>query len=249
MISEIIKVKDYDPINMANPRQERGGLVSNFNAQYDSFYKHIVVPFGVYELNSRLLNTDIEKESNKIKDTVKTLNEYKKKAESLIEELQGKALEQTVSNYSQIFGVEAKNHKSSANKWLWIGWIAMVLFLGASFLLYNIFKDETSLNATQIIFKVAILVALLFIITFTFKQYSINKHLYTLNKHRENTLNSYKLFIDSIRPEDNDVRNAIMMQVSRAIYEQGKTGYISEKGSEPENPSIIEMIRTVQKSQ
>ena len=79
-------------------------------------------------------------------------------------------------------------------------------------------------------------------IGFSVKQFSINKHLFTLNKHRENALNSYKLFSGTIGSDDPQARSQLMLQVARAIYEHGSSGYLVQRGDMKE-PSIIELTR------
>lgn len=93
----------------------------------------------------------------------------------------------------------------------------------------------------NVVIKITIISILIYLVTFSFKQFSIHKHLYTINKHRENALNSYKLFTETIGEDDSTSRHALMLEVAKAIYELSKTGYISDK--ESGNTSIIEFTK------
>ncbi len=101
-------------------------------------------------------------------------------------------------------------------------------------------------DVPNILIKVTILSFLVYLVTFSFKQFSINKHLYTTIKHRENAISSYKLFSDTISKDDTTSRHALMIEVAKAIYELSKTGYISEK--ESGNTSFVELTRLFTKN-
>ena len=84
----------------------------------------------------------------------------------------------------------------------------------------------------------------IFVISFSFRQYSINKHLSTINKHRQNGLNSFKLFVESINKEDYESRNSLMLQLAKAIYKKTTTGYINDK-NQGVNSGIIEITKMI----
>ncbi len=69
-------------------------------------------------------------------------------------------------------------------------------------------------------------------------------HLYTLNKHRGNTLSSYKLFIQTMGTEDKETRSLLMRDVSKSIFDAGQTGYISSKDA-PETSNIINEVTKI----
>lgn len=97
---------------------------------------------------------------------------------------------------------------------------------------------------SQIFTRVLALSMWVFITTFAFRQFSINKHLSTVNRHRANALNSYNLFINSIDPTDKQTRNALILTVSKAIYDQTNTGHLSSRTSQS-SPSILEWNKIV----
>jgi hypothetical protein len=41
------------------------------------------------------------------------------------------------------------------------------------------------------------------------------------------------------------VRNALMLSVAKAIYEQSKSGYLNDKGEDSTSPSIIELTKLI----
>lgn len=106
--------------------------------------------------------------------------------------------------------------------------------------------DTTNIYAIVIslLTRLLIISIWIYLITFCFRQFSVNKHLATVNKHRANALNSYKLFVDTIGKEDAPARHELMLQVAKAIYEQTQTGHLSKQG-DAGNSSIIELTRLI----
>lgn len=187
------------------------------------------------------------------------INETKKnqnRVHDILNELQEKASKTTVSKYAKVFESEAAEHKKNSKKWLmWgiISSIALALFIICSYA-FNWFsvisEDENARNRIfysipALVTKVIIISLGLYLISFCFKQYSVNKHLETTNKHRQNALNSYLLFTESIIGDDHNSRNNLMVQVAKAIYEHTSTGYLSSKQQETNNSGIIEFTKFI----
>lgn len=240
MVNTLVKIRDFNPAS-DNPKNVQNSLITSFGNEYENFKKDYIIPFKVYEL---------EKDVNRIGITEKKdeLNGLIEQVKILKTELEEKAVEASVSNYAKVFEKEANKHNYAS--WIWLGFA--IALSGVTLCVIWAYFDYHPLYSNQlsyIVTKITVLLLLFFLVTFLFKQFSVNRHLYTLNKHRENTLNSYKLFIEGLGESEMDVRNAIMMQVAKAIYEQGKSGYINEKGSDMETPSVIELIRTLPKSE
>lgn len=177
------------------------------------------------------------------------LNNAQERFNALLQELEQKAKEKTTEDYADVFKNAAKFNRESSNIWLIGSFVAIVSF--CFFIIYEnqIITIDTSKGATVITLeylrRLLIISFFIYIITFLIKQYSIKKHLETLNTHRQNTLNSYNLFLRSIGSADQDVKNALMVEVARAIYESGQTGYINSKDDGNNAPSIMEVTKFI----
>jgi hypothetical protein len=97
---------------------------------------------------------------------------------------------------------------------------------------------------TALVTKILIIAVIIFLMSFSFKQYSVNRHLQTLNTQRQKALNSYKLFTESISKDDTNSHNALMIQVAKAIYEPQSTGFLNEKGQQI-NSGIVELTKII----
>jgi len=85
----------------------------------------------------------------------------------------------------------------------------------------------------------------IFLVSFAFKQFRVNMHLYTLNKHRANTLKSFEYLSKAPDKLDPASYNAILMKVAESIYDAGQTGYIASSESNNDMPSIIDMTKII----
>lgn len=175
--------------------------------------------------------------------------------EDILKELQKKTAEITVSDYANVFKIQAEKYNFESYIWLIIGVIISIIFV--CLIVFGVYKnipteeiitskgvELVKYNFGNLLIKVLVFAIQIFLISFSFKQFSINKHLSTINKHRQNGFNSFKLFVDSVSKDDNATRNSLMLQLSKAVYEQSTTGYISDKNSNI-NSSILEITKMI----
>jgi hypothetical protein len=180
----------------------------------------------------------------------------KSETQALLISLQEKAKEVSLHDYAEVFSKQAKLHSNwgwnlgAGQTWLFVTMFFIGLFCYFVYNIDSLFPIEIEkVNATVItieyITRVLIVSFQIYIITFCAKQFNIQQHLATVNKHRENTLNSYKLFIDSLGDTDSEIKPALMMEVAKAIYDSGQTGYLGSNDKSEGSPSLIEMTKYV----
>ncbi|NQU54163.1 MAG: hypothetical protein HQ522_16670 [Bacteroidetes bacterium] len=150
-------------------------------------------------------------------------------------------------NYAESFRKQATKHNWISFGWLGAGILSIGLFIYLIFCaeIYNNLKTQDVINGvavyniTNIVLKVAIISLQIFFISFAFKQFSVNRHLCTVNKHRANAFDSYEFFAAATK-DDTESQKTLMLQLAKAIYEQSSTGYLSG-GKDNVNPSILEI--------
>jgi hypothetical protein len=183
-------------------------------------------------------------------ENVENVNKLEKRSFSILDELEKKAVSVSTSDYAEIFQNQSHQYKKSSRKWALSGVIIFIFFLILVFK-FHVFDNlptETLVDGhvmyhvSNIILKITSIALIVFFISFSIRQFSINRHLCTINKHRQNALNSYKLFIETISPNDTVNRHNLMLQLAKAIYDQTNTGYISDKGNNV-NGSIVEITK------
>lgn len=189
-------------------------------------------------------------------DLVNEMSGLKNDTKSIFDELAKKASSQNVSDYAKIFELEAKKYLDQSKNWIITGIALSVVFVVViilialtEFLPTEIINEATKqiqgYNITNILTKLLIIAIIVYLISFSFKQFSVNRHLHTLNKHRQNALNSYQLFVKTIGADDVNSRNVLMIQVAKSIYEHSQsTGYLSEKRQNV-NSGIVELTKII----
>ncbi|GAB2685154.1 hypothetical protein GCM10027037_03260 [Mucilaginibacter koreensis] len=106
-------------------------------------------------------------------------------------------------------------------------------------------SEYTPEVAVHVLGRFLLVSLVIFIISFAFKQYRVNMHLYTLNKHRANTLKSFEYLTKAPDKLEAASYNAILMEVAKSIYEAGQTGYIATSETNNDVPSIIDMTKII----
>ena len=256
-------------IDKDGSQQFRGhqNIINDFKNWYDWNYQGFDKQnkprnfFTIYNACKNLSNQTLSKDQEKLRKYIDEAEKAKKDIHIILSELRKKAGDETVVDYANIFKQQAERYSfyklslrpfrfkvGAAEIWLFISLLSGIGLIIAINFIAHIFplnpSDPIEIKIILLVTRFAFISFLIFLVTFFFRQYSISKHLYTLNKHRQNTLDSYKLFLQSVGRDDTTTRNALMMEVAKAIYEAGNTGYISSK-NDYTTPSVIEMTRLI----
>jgi len=197
-------------------------------------------------------STQISKIEKAVQETEGSLRRIQQRSTELTEEVDQKidsVLQQTknfsakgaLTTYSEIFNDEAQNvNKPAIEKWTWVLIILFGLEIGVALLLFYVFlpsaidisKDFKS-ETVGITFLIGVLLTKAFIlsviavaINHALKNLNAQRHLYTTNKFKANSLASFKAFIDAT--DSKEVVDKIIEKVAIAVYTQGVSGYLSK---------------------
>ncbi len=226
--------------------------------------------FGVYQNLSnvyRYIKDFDPGRDKKLKDVIKKseerirkLNEDLSKTEELLQQAQKKAVQSEVIDYGNFFGQEAIKNDIAAqtNRWFMFGSILATALMSIIFLqnIKFISSEELTfienilqtINAQNILIKFILLSLCGYLIAHFSKVHYTEKNLYNLNIQRQNALNSHKQILDSViateSENEKEIRNAILLELTRAIFANHETGYL--KGSK-DNPSPSSQIVEITK--
>ncbi len=184
-------------------------------------------------------------------------------AKSLLDSLQNKVATQITYDYANIFLNQSKLHSkqiakgeetffSSSTKWLFSG--LLFTFLPLALLVFDFsllgflvidYSESNIKIASTWLKRITIVGILLYIAKFSFNQFSINQHLATLNKHRSNALQTFKLFIDSISQDDSQTKNTLLVEVAKTIFDVGNTGFLNKDQIDIKGSSIHEVTKVL----
>ena len=198
----------------------------------------------------------------KSEERIKKLNEDLSKAETLLHEAQNKTVQGELVDYGNFFGNEAKKNDLVAklNQKLMLGSIVLTAVLSIVFLQGVKFISSDGLtffenilqtiNAQNILIKFVLLSLGGYLIAYFSKVHSAEKNLYNLNIQRQNALESHKQILDSViateSENEKEIRNAILLELTKAIFANHETGYLKHIGHNPAPSSqIVEITKSM----
>ena len=187
-------------------------------------------------------------------------DKYNKKFSSISEELKktqnqvaNLTLSKVASSYGDIFKKQANSNKTLSKKF-------GVLFYTASLLscvvVYCFFQFDDTVQSSyafeliiksNLINKVFVFSIMLLIISSLRREYLALRHQFTLNTHRQNGIESHKAILDSVKEtqdkKDIEISNAILLELTKAIFDPQETGFVKAQSSSYGN-KIIEISKS-----
>lgn len=228
----IEQIQGFNP-NQGNPQSVRDEIANNIRNNYNEFFEHLFPRLKLHILEKEFSTQKIQNTLKESKSLLEEIQKQKQKGEEILKVMREISAVAGVSNFAGVFGEQAKKHKKSANWWLIVSIITAVAigcFLWWVFdQLVETIKSEVGFQVSIQIFLAKILLLSFFSVVFyqIVKNYNANMHLYTLNKHRENSLKTFQAFVESTN--DPKTKDAVLIQATKAIFEAGDTGYVSSK--------------------
>ena len=223
--------------------------------------KQLLGPIVAYLKSKRAeqLETQVNANvANTVTDAVEKLNaetdrlqKQSDQVEQLKNQMENLLAEESVSKHEKIFEEQANKHKQVAFWWL----LSTVgLIIGFGFIFYWLF-NALKLGGTELvgvlqnIFTKGFFLSLVYLVlNRSIKNYTAEKHLEVVNRHRQNALRTFNAFVSSTG-ENQETRDAVLLAATNAIFDANQSGYLSTKirGSESAS-SIPQVIKAVMPS-
>ena len=73
------------------------------------------------------------------------------------------------------------------------------------------------------------------------KNYTAEKHLETINRHRQNALATFEAFAEAAG-ENQETRDAVLLASTDAIFEANQSGYLSTRTSRSDSANPIQQV-------
>ena len=221
-------------------KQQLGQVVTHLKAKSAEQLETTVnttVAETVEELKAEkdLLQKQREEAEQNESDREKEFAELKNK-------LADESAKKLTSEQQVTFAEQAERHQDAAWAWLGvasslvIGLVVWIIFWG----LLDILKLEGSewTVVLQNIFKKGSVLTLFYIaLNRSIKNYTAQKHLEVVNRHRQKALDTFPKLVDSLG-NNPETRHAVLSAATNAIFDANQTGYLSTKtkGTESVNP-------------
>lgn len=183
----------------------------------------------VRELRSELLTIkeNVNKELNEILDT----------ARQTVSEI-------GVASHAIHFKNEADENLRESKNWLTALIMMVIITVGWGILCFFIHPEskESSDVLQFTIAKLIVISGLYFALSMITKNYKAHRHNYIVNKHKQNSLNSFEAFVKGAG-EDIQTKNAVLISATQSIFSAQPSGYSSQE-AETEPSKIIEILKT-----
>ena len=230
-------------------KQQLGPTVSYLNStraeQLETQVKASVadtVTDAVEKLNMEV--DRFQKQSNQAEQIIAKSQEEFNQLNSQFKEVMAK---ESVSEFAEIFDKQADKHKWTAYGWLLSTVLLSVGFGWIFYWLFNILKLEATewVGILQNIFTKGFLLSLIYLVlNRSIKNYTAQKHLEVVNRHRQNALETFERFVSSAARQE--TKEEVLLAATNAIFDANQSGYLSTKvrGSESVSP-IQQVVRAV----
>ena len=237
------QIQTFDPLQ-ENPQHTRDDIANKISSCHEQLFENAFLYLDIFILLKKNSKSDLDKLTKQAKEVVSEIEDQKKNVEQITNALREASAELGVSKFADVFNNQAEQNKATANKWLYVSivlTVAITLFLWITFDQLNAaLENNTNFQISLQTFLTKALILSFASIVFyqAVKNYNANMHLHALNKHRRNSLASFQAFVEST--DDVRIRDTVLIQATKAIFEAGETGYISSK-----NTSSIGALETI----
>lgn len=244
---------DFNPQD-PNVLQVREGIITNFHRYVNNLHNSLAEPIAYQSSVSRNSSDQlaVEKEIIKAKEkdldeTIARIKSFEDDVVSLSENLKVQASESGVTQEAIHFNTEANEHQDSAKNWqnaIWIFACLIIIFAFVSILFLKPPSAGISETINFVANKLMIFGVLVYMLNVATKSYQSHMHNRTVNRHRKNSLLTYRTLIDGAFNED--TKDKILESASNCIYSHQDSGYI--KNCDNSGSSINSIIELMPKS-
>ena len=174
-------------------------------------------------------------------------NEVKRQEDfnQLKDQMQDLLAKESVSEYGTIFEKQANEHKGAARGWLISTVLLSIGFGGVFVWLFNVLRlgGTEWIGVLQNIFTKGFLLSLIYLLlNRSIKNYTAQKHLEVINRHRQNALDTFERFVSSAARQE--TKEEVLLAATNAIFDANQSGYLSAKMRGNENVSpILQVIK------
>ena len=175
-------------------------------------------------------------------------SERQKEFSDLKLEVQNQLARKPISQYKQIFADQAKKHRNTARGWLVVTGVLTLAFGGIFvWLLQELGPagSELPLVLQNLLTKGFFLSLIYLLLNRCIKNYTAEKHLETVNCHRQNALETFDAFVAAAEG-DRETRDAVLLAATNCIFDANQSGYLAAKTSRSESTSPIQhVVKTI----
>tara|TARA_Y100000310_G_C20570640_1_gene757825 strand:+ start:241 stop:1212 length:972 start_codon:yes stop_codon:yes gene_type:complete len=236
-----------------NIAQERQNLLNSITHQYGHIFniEKMMLPY-LYAKNHKY--DEIFKKINEsyqgIREQEKNINKVAKDSQEALDSIKTTTGDAVSLYYSKVFAIQASEHDGKAQPWFWSavisGVVLLLVLIGwLYFALSGKIKTDDWYNMMPILISKGLIISVLYLALHQcIKNYKTHRHLYILNKHRDNALKTFEAFVNA-SSKDKDVRDTLLTIAAKSIYNINKTGYLSKEEQGNFNLTLNDIMKHI----
>ena len=198
---------------------------------------HSMVASDIEKARSNLASANQEFETAKV-----NLKQQQEDVSRVLQSVQAAAKEVGATQ-------EAIHFDRLARSYFWVSMIWLLFaalfgtgaFVYAVFHLPNVAAPDLPTFAKLIVPRLIVVSLLLTGLFFCLRNFSAVSHNQVVNRHRQTALSTFKTFVSSTN--DNHVKNAVLLQATRAIFLPQPSGYLKGETESPQISQITEVVK------
>lgn len=148
-----------------------------------------------------------------------------------VDAIRAASAEAGVQHHAETFHKAAERHETAARRWLWaaIGaGVATAVSVVSIVVFWDVRGDISEADVLQLILAKAVVLAIGLYFTFSAgRVYRANAHLLVVNRHREDSLRTYRAFAEGA--SDQETKSKVLLEAAHAIFGQVPTGLAPTK--------------------
>ena len=254
-INSIEQIKSFSSMQGPDVRQS---LIDNITNNYNNSWFKTISPIVAYCTKAGTDYESLQRQAHEALENIKKeheqakqeIEETQKYIMALKEAVQKAAKSVGVTNHTVNFQEAANMFEKSRDKWFW--WIialsiVIMAYSSITFWWCPVVLEEPYLYkfAQAILPRFTGLIVLFYILITCGNNYRAQAHNYIINKNKQNALSTFETFVKATNNEE--IRNAVLLQTTKAIFSNPKSGYLKEDGSDDEPTQIIEIVKDMSK--
>lgn len=250
--SIVEQISNFSPQANPNPQEIRDSYSDEVKNVYSILFDRLITPLKTYSFEERTSKKNIAELSKKAEEELSFIRSMRVQVDKILESSRKASSTIGISAYSTVFEEQADEHKKMARRWLIASIVMLIALLSISIYMFSqtlsMLGNENLEPLNLFALSVAKLV-FLSILYYSFyqivKNFNINKHLYTINRHRSNVLKTFESFMSST--DDSKIRDTVLIKACDSIFSVGDTGYFANKESAKDGLELVNIMNPLQK--
>lgn len=255
-LSNIDSIKNFT-VDAYNAMAERNSVAAVLINSYEDSFNQLspIITYcekeGTdYQFLQQKVNKIAEDIGAKYEEVSEEFTRKKSELDNVLEAAKKAAHEVGVTQHTINFEETSKKYSTLSIWWLGAIILTAILIIIFSFFVFNssIIIEPNDPYGTYRFIQAAIarftaLFTTLIILFWEVRNYNAAQHNYTINHNKQNALSTFETFVSASR--DEETKNAVLMQTTRAIFSNLPSGYLKNESAEDGTSQIIEIAKSV----